>query len=83
MSDGQYRHSTNKGCAFVGIIGLFGLPTLVLAYLAFQAHDGRACEGARSASCWPTEEYFAVYAGLAGLFFLFTVTLLILLARKG
>ncbi|NNC47089.1 MAG: hypothetical protein HKO13_01475 [Sphingomonas sp.] len=54
----------------------------MLAWLAFQAHDGRACEGARSASCWPTEDYFAAYAGLAGVFFLFTVTLLILLARK-
>lgn len=82
MSDAQYRHKTNKGCAGVGIIGLFGLPTLILAYLAFQAHDGRACEGARGGSCWPTEEYFAAYAGLAGVFLLFTVTLLILLARK-
>lgn len=82
MSEIRYRHSTNKGCAFAGIIGLFGLPTLFLAFLAFQAHDGRACERARSASCWPTEEYFATYAGLAGIFLLFTFTLLILLARK-
>ncbi|WP_265530221.1 hypothetical protein [Sphingomicrobium marinum] len=61
---------------------MFGLPTLILAWLAFQAHDGRACEGARSASCWPTEEYFAAYAGLASIFLLFSVTLLTLLARK-
>ena len=78
----QYRYKTNKGCASVGILGLFGLPTLVLGWLAFQAHDGRACKGAVGASCWPTEEYFAAYAGLAGVFLLFTVTLLILLARK-